>query len=41
LQGHDLQQLSLARNADSRLEWFALGGDQVVYHRWQSAPNAG
>lgn len=40
LQGHDLQgNVSLARNADGRLEAFAIGGDGVVYHIWQQSPN--
>jgi hypothetical protein len=41
LAGHDLRELALGRNADGRLELFALGGDHYVYHIWQIAPNGG
>jgi hypothetical protein len=31
--------VALARNADGRLEAFAVGGDGVVYNIWQQVPN--
>lgn len=39
LEGHDVQQIAVAKNADGRLELFALGGDHFIYHKWQETPN--
>jgi hypothetical protein len=33
--------VTVARNADGRLEVFVKGADNAVYHKWQEAPNAG
>ena len=35
------RQIALGKNADGRLELFALGGDGAVNHKWQAAPNRG
>lgn len=32
---------TLARNADGRLEVFAIGGDGNLWHSWQLSPNSG
>lgn len=37
--GHDLRMITAATNQDGRNELFALGGDKVIYHRWQSTVN--
>ena len=34
-----MKQLAVGRSADGRLEVFALGGRNSVYHVWQLAPN--
>lgn len=31
--------MSVTRNLDGRLELFARGTDQALYHNWQTAPN--
>jgi hypothetical protein len=33
--------MTVAANANGRLEVFAIGRDHVLYHRWQLAPNGG
>lgn len=38
---HDLRFINVARNADGRLELFALGGDKSIYHIWMTAVNNG
>jgi hypothetical protein len=32
---------AVGRNADGRLEIFALGSDRALWHNWQTAPNSG
>jgi len=32
-------QIALGKNADGRLELFAVGEDGIIYHRWQDVPN--
>jgi len=39
LEGHDLRRYPVTgRNADGRQEVFVLGGDQAIYHRWETSP---
>jgi acylphosphatase/peptidoglycan hydrolase-like protein with peptidoglycan-binding domain len=33
--------IAVARNADGRLEIFARGTDNALWHKWQTAPNGG
>ncbi len=40
LAGKDLKSISPALNADGRLEVFALGGDNKIYHRWKQTTGA-
>ena len=35
------KQIATGNDADGRLEVFAIGGDNAVYHNWQTAPNGG
>jgi hypothetical protein len=39
LEGHDLRPFpAVGKNADGRQEAFVLGGDQAIYHRWETSP---
>lgn len=40
LYGSGLRQIVCEANRDGRLEVFAIGGDNAVYHTWQQSPNA-
>jgi hypothetical protein len=40
LGGTDLRDLAVARNADGRLEVFVRGGDDRIYHQWQTVPSS-
>jgi hypothetical protein len=39
--GVDFQRPAVALNADGRLEVVAVGSDQAIWHRWQTAPQGG
>jgi hypothetical protein len=39
--GPDVSGLAVGSSADGRLELFALGSDDNLWHRWQTAPNNG
>jgi hypothetical protein len=41
LLGHDLHKLTVDRNLDNRLQLFAIGGDGVVYGRYQTTVGGG
>lgn len=41
LDGHDIVKLAAERNADGRLNLFAIGGDGVLYGRYQTAIGGG
>ncbi|CAN5707825.1 hypothetical protein BH09MYX1_BH09MYX1_01940 [soil metagenome] len=41
LLGHDLHKLTVDRNADNRLQLYAIGGDGIVYSRFQTTVGGG
>ncbi|MDX3698060.1 M23 family peptidase, partial [Streptomyces europaeiscabiei] len=41
LGGFITSDIAVNRNADGRMEFFARGTDNAVYHKWQVAPNNG
>ena len=41
LDGHDIVKLAAERNADGRLSLFAIGGDGVLYGRYQTSVGGG
>ena len=36
-----IDDLSVAQNNDGRMEVFARGADQSLWHKWQTTPNSG
>ena len=39
LGGRDVRAPVVGANVDGRLELFVVGGDGVLYHKWQAVPN--